>query len=234
VIAAIQTFVLPRSAFVPLTGATWRVIYLLFRFFARRRDTYEERDKMMAMFAPVALLSLPVVFVLLLIIAYTLIFWSAFSLSLYDAFSLAGSSMLTLGFTKQEGASTLLFEFSAAVFGLTILALLIAYLPAIYSAFSKRETLVTMLETRAGAPPSPQEMISRAYRIGGLGALDDEWHDWEVWFSEIDETHTSGGRHAGYGVHPHFGSRSSRVPASTAHDPRGVHLPAPCSRLFSG
>lgn len=191
VIAAVRTFVLPRSAFVWLTTAVFRVVYTVFRVRARRKDTYEERDALMAMLAPVALLALPVVWVMLIILGYTLILWGGFGMSPYEAFSLAGSSLLTLGFTKSEGVVSLLLEFSAAVFGLTMVALLIAYLPTMYGAFSRRETLVTMLETRAGAPPSPLEMINRAHRIGGLEALNEGWHDWEVWFAEIDETHTS-------------------------------------------
>ncbi|MCK6577790.1 MAG: hypothetical protein L6Q98_06760 [Anaerolineae bacterium] len=189
--AAVRTFVLPRSAFDPLTSLVFRAVYLIFRMRANTRKTYEELDSTMALFAPIALLILPVVWVVLIILGYTLMFWSAFSLALYDSFSLAGSSLLTLGFTKSEGVLSLVFEFSAAIFGLTMVALLIAYLPTMYSAFSQREVMVTLLETRAGSPPSAQEMILRAYRIGGLEAMDGVWHEWEQWFAEIDESHTS-------------------------------------------
>ncbi|MBK8026215.1 MAG: hypothetical protein IPK19_33715 [Chloroflexi bacterium] len=191
VAAAIRTFILPRSASHPLTNTVFRAVYVMFRTRAVRAKTYEERDSQMALFAPMALLTLPVVWVLMIIAGYTLMFWSAFALPLYDSFSLAGSSLLTLGFTKSEGIASLAFEFSAAIFGLTMVALLIAYLPTMYSAFSQREVMVTMLEARAGAPPSAQELILRAYRIGGLGALDGTWHEWEHWFAEIDESHTS-------------------------------------------
>ena len=47
-------------------------------------------------------------------------------------FSLSGSSLLTLGFTKTEGVLSLLLEFSEAALGLTMIALLIAYLPTMY------------------------------------------------------------------------------------------------------
>lgn len=191
VVAAIRTFVLPRSAFVWLTAVVFQAVLSLFRWRAKRKATYEERDHVMAMFAPVALLSLPIVWIILIIFAYTLMFWSGFNVTFYDAFSLAGSSLLTLGFTKSDGVASLLLEFSAAVFGLSMVALLIAYLPTMYAAFSKRETLVTILETRAGSPPSMLEMIARANRIGGIHVLNEYWYDWELWFAEIDETHTS-------------------------------------------
>jgi len=189
--AAIRTFVLPRSVFVALTGVVFRLTYALFRFRASKKASYEERDAIMALFAPIALLMQPVVWIVLIIIGYTLIFWATTTISLYDAFSLSGSSLLTLGFTKSEGVGSLIVEFSASVLGLTMVALLIAYLPTMYAAFSKRETLVTMLETRAGSPPSPVDMFIRVNDIRGLEAINAMWEPWEVWFAEVDETHTS-------------------------------------------
>ncbi len=106
-------------------------------------------------------------------------------------FSLSGSSLLTLGFTKSEGVISLVLEFSEAIFGLTMVALLIAYLPTMYAAFSKRESMVAMLDVRGGTPPTPLELLSRAHRIRGLDALTELWVAWEVWFVEVEESHTS-------------------------------------------
>ena len=71
------------------------------------------------------------------------------------------------------------------------MALLISYLPTMYSAFARREMAVTLLEVRAGDPPSAIEMIKRYYRIHGLEKLGQIWETWEVWFAEIEESHTS-------------------------------------------
>ena len=60
-----------------------------------------------------------------------------------------------------------------------------------YSAFSKRETQVTLLEVRAGNPPSAVTMYQRLHRLGQMDQLTDLWKTWEVWFAELDETHTS-------------------------------------------
>ena len=81
--------------------------------------------------------------------------------------------------------------FSEAALGLILVALLIAYLPTIYSAFSRREAAVAMLEVRAGTPPSCVEMIERYHRIHGLDRLNEVWRNWEIWFSDIEESHTS-------------------------------------------
>jgi hypothetical protein len=75
--------------------------------------------------------------------------------------------------------------------GLVLVALLIAYLPTIYAAFSRREAAVTLLEVRAGSPPSAEVMLLRYHRIQGLPRLSEEWERWETWFADIQESHTS-------------------------------------------
>ena len=78
-----------------------------------------------------------------------------------------------------------------ALLGLGLVALLISFMPSLYSAFSRREALVSRLEVRAGRPPSPEELILRAHRIGWLDSLEDTWEHWEQWFIEIEEAHTT-------------------------------------------
>src|ERR1700694_5836204 len=72
-----------------------------------------------------------------------------------------------------------------------MLALCIAYLPTIYSAFAKRESAVSLLEVRAGSPPSAVELIERYQRLHGLDSLHPLWETWEIWFAELEESHTS-------------------------------------------
>jgi hypothetical protein len=78
-----------------------------------------------------------------------------------------------------------------ATLGLGLIALLISYLPSIYSAFQRRELLVARLTTRAGEPPSAVKMIRRHHELNRLEALDDLWDEWERWFADVEETHTS-------------------------------------------
>ena len=81
--------------------------------------------------------------------------------------------------------------FAEAGIGLGLLALLIAYLPTIYGAFSRREVLVAHMSARAGTPPSAVDLLRRASLIGKLDNLDDLWIGWQLWFAELQETHTS-------------------------------------------
>jgi hypothetical protein len=107
------------------------------------------------------------------------------------AFVTSGSSMLTLGLEPVPDLPTHLLAFAEATVGLGLVALLISYLPSIYAAFQRREMMVARLTTRAGNPPSAIEMIMRHFALQGLASLDELWDDWENWFVDIEETHTS-------------------------------------------
>jgi AcrR family transcriptional regulator len=112
-------------------------------------------------------------------------------LSLQKAATLSGSSLLTLGFATADGMLQTALVFSEAAIGLILVALMIAYLPTIYSAFSKRELAVAMLEVRAGSPASAIELLERFNRLKNLERMRDLWLTWESWFAEIEENHTS-------------------------------------------
>ncbi len=189
--SAIQTFVLPRSANDLLTRAVFRSIRRLFDIRLRRARTYTERDRVMALYAPLGLLALPPTWLALVLTGYMGMFWALGVESWFEAFRISGSSLLTLGFAPVEGLSMTILSFSEATLGLILIALLIAYLPTIYTAFSRRESAVTLLEVRAGSPPSAVEMILRYSRIHGLDHLHEVWITWEAWFADIEESHTS-------------------------------------------
>ena len=104
---------------------------------------------------------------------------------------MSGSSMFTLGFVRPPDLATTTLAFFEAASGLALLALLIAYLPTIYGAFSRREVLVSQLAVRAGEPPSGVEVLARAQRMERFQLLDEMWVQWQQWFAEVEETHTS-------------------------------------------
>ncbi len=189
--SVVNTFVLPRSANDKVSRAVFLSTRRLFRLFTNRATSYADRDRIMAYYAPVSLLLLLPTWLAMILIGY-MGFYVALGVEDWnEAFRLSGSSLLTLGFAQQPGVATTIVIFSEATIGLIMVALLIAYLPTMYSAFSRREATVTMLEVRAGAPPSAVEMLLRYSRIHGLHQLGDVWQMWEVWFAEVEETHTS-------------------------------------------
>ncbi|MBV9121284.1 MAG: two pore domain potassium channel family protein [Chloroflexi bacterium] len=190
-ISAIRTFVLPRGVADRLSREVFRAVRKLFDLRTKRAKTYLERDRAMALYAPVSLLVLPVVWLLLVGAGYSAMFWALSLPTWSDAIQISGSSLLTLGFANIVSLPRALIAFSEAIIGLGLVALLIAYLPTMYSAWSRREEAVALLEVRAGSPPSAEQMLIRYRRIGGLDRLPELWENWEVWFANIDETHTS-------------------------------------------
>jgi len=189
--SAIKTFVVPRAARDPIVRPWFRLLRRLFDLRMRWMDSYEERDRIMAYYAPVALVSLLPLWLLLTALGFMAMFWATGVDSGYEDFVLSGSSLLTLGFARGQTMIHDLLAFVEAVIGLLLVALLISYLPTMYSAFSRREVAVNQLSVRAGTPPSAVEFILRAHRIGALTNLLDFWSQWETWFAEIEESHTS-------------------------------------------
>ena len=189
--AAIRTFVVPRGTVVFLTVSVFLAVRALFMPFARPSLGYERRDRVMAIYAPFSLLALPAVSLILIFFAYSFIFYGLSNIDYREAIVMSGSSLMTLGFDRPSDLPSTLFAFSEAAIGLGLLALLIAYLPTIYNAFSRREVAVTDLSIRAGTPPTPYEWLVRAHRTGFLLDLDGFWEQWMMWFTEVAETHTS-------------------------------------------
>ncbi len=191
VIAAIKSFVMPRGINVWLTRITFRMMRGLFNLRLRKSASYEERDRIMAFYAPFTLVLLPAIMLTLVLFGYALMYWALSPMTFYTAFKLSGSSLLTLGYASNEVTAFKVLEFSEALLGLILIALLIAYLPTMYAAFSKRETAVALLESYAGTPPTAVELIGRVYRTGELENLREFWVTWQIWFAEIEESHTS-------------------------------------------
>ena len=189
--SAIRTVILPRSAQSLLTAVVFRIIGAIFYTAANPRLGYERRDSIMALYGPTSLLALVAAWLMATRFGFTLLFWAAGVGSLGDAFHLSGSSITTLGFAPASTLTTRALAFVEAGLGLVLVALLITYLPSMYAAFSTRETRLTLLEVRAGSPPSAVELLNRHARIGWLDRLDQEWILWEEWFAVLEESHTT-------------------------------------------
>ncbi|HML22249.1 MAG TPA: hypothetical protein PKD09_11415 [Aggregatilinea sp.] len=189
--SAVRTFVLPRSTRDPIMRFVFVRLYSLFYAAERRVTSYEWRDRIAAMYAPIGLLALPAIWIALITVGYTCVYWAIGVRPIYDAFTLSGSSLLTLGFERADGFGVMAISFSEATVGLMQIALIISYLPTMYSAFSKREENVSLLTVRAGSPPTALELLLRYNRIHGIEQLNAVWPTWEVWFADLEESHSS-------------------------------------------
>jgi hypothetical protein len=202
--AAIRTFVVPRGSVVMFTALVFIGVRQLFRPFASASASYERRDRALAMYGPIALLTLPAVSILFIFVAFACMLGGLEHHGWRSALVTSGSSLMTLGFERPTDLPSVFLTFLEAAIGLGLLALLISYLPTIYNAFSRREVAVADLSIRAGTPPSPTEWLVRAQRTGFLTEMDRYWESWMTWFTEVQETHTSYGALAFFrSPHPH-------------------------------
>jgi hypothetical protein len=105
----------------------------------------------------------------------------------------SGSSMFTLGFLLPSSPTSTAVDVIAAAFGLVTVAAQIGYLPTLYAAFNRRETDVTLLGSRAGAPPWGPELLART-KWGIYGDRDDLpafYAAWERWAADLAESHSN-------------------------------------------
>ena len=190
-LSAVVTFVVPRGTPVRLTRWVFVVLAAVFRGVALRSPTYLKRDRIMALYAPFGLISLPIVWLIIIYWGFTLLLFAAGVSPFHHALLLSASSIFTLGSFPAPNLTTEAISSIEAGLGLGLVAILISYLPSIYSSYSKRESKVTGLEAFAGTPPFAGDLLVRLTRIGRLEALPELWMSWAEWFGEIEETHTS-------------------------------------------
>jgi hypothetical protein len=187
-----RTLVVPRGLRSRLTQLVERATHRLFAGIADRLDRYESKDRLLAAEGPAVLLGLLGVWLLLLLTGFSLLLWGTVpALTLPGAAREAGSSLLTLGFATTATPAATVIDFFAAATGLVVVALQIAYLPTLYSAFNRREVLVTMLDTRAGAPAWGPEILARHHAVGLVDTLPAFYASWEAWAADVAESHTN-------------------------------------------
>jgi hypothetical protein len=189
--SAIKTVVLPRATVSLVTRGVFLTVQHVFRVLARPSLPLAKRDRRLAWYSPLGLVGILVTWLTLTLAGFTLIFWGVENLSMREAFVESGSALLTLGLTRPGSLPGVSLAFIEAGIGLFLLALLITYLPSIYAAFSRRELGVTALEIRAGSPPWGPTLIWRFWALQRMEHLNGVWVEWERWFVDIEETHTS-------------------------------------------
>ena len=144
---------------------------------------------------------LPLLWAVFISIGFMAMFWALDVVSLRDSFLLSGSSLTTLGFRSTGGTFATTLAIFEALIGLGLVALLIGFLPTMYTAFSRREALIARFHVMAepadspdrpdGAPPDPETMITRIWSIGRPEVLDGFWEEWEQFFRELEEANTT-------------------------------------------
>lgn len=190
--SVVRTLVVPRGLTSKLAEVVGRVLTRHgFIAVADRFDDYETKDRILALSGPVSLLVLLFVWLTMYFVGYGLILWPLIEGPLVGALRQSGSSLLTLGFAGTPRLGGTIIHLLAAGTGLVVVALQIAYLPTLYSAFNRREMLVTMLQSRAGSPAWGPELLMQAQEVNLMESLPDLYAEWERWSAEVAETHAT-------------------------------------------
>jgi hypothetical protein len=204
---AFQTIILPRRPVVRfrITRAFFLSTWGPWAFVARLFRSGRTREQLYSIYGPLSLLLLFVVWATGLVAAFSLIYFGlhmpfadpkhpATELGrLRSCLYVSGSTLFTLGLGDVVPATHLarFLTVIEAGTGLGFVALVIGYVPVLYSAFSTREIAVALLDGRAGSPPTAGELLLRHHFEGGPQALIELLAEWERWSAGMLETHIS-------------------------------------------
>jgi hypothetical protein len=183
--------VVPRVTSSRLMRSIAKVLGGLARKALPRLPTYEIRDRVMSYVGPAAMVALFVLWLAFLVLGFGLIVWWDSGQGFGTAMEVSGSSVFTLGIASIPDAGARTLEIIAAALGLLVVALEIAYLPALYNAFAARETEVTLLATRSGTPAWGPEILARHHILQNTAELPPLYADWERWAATVSESHTN-------------------------------------------
>jgi len=182
-----------------LTNVIYRVTWEPWTFIGRRLRG--ARESALSLYGPLALLLLLAIWAVILIIGFGLLQWAlgsqlispsgriTFGTDLY----MSGTTFFTLGLGDVVPLSppARIITVLEGGTGFAFLAMVIGYLPILYQAFSRREVTISLLDARAGSPPTAAELLRRNAERGSAAALTGLLTDWERWSAEVLESHLS-------------------------------------------
>jgi len=205
---AFETVVLPRrvTRHFRLTAWFYRRTWIPWKTIAGRIQTLSRQQNFLGYFGPLSLILLLGFWASGLILGFALLQFGiggheqlgneplTFGRIIYQS----GQTFFTLGYGDILPVTALaraLAVFEAGM-GFAFLGVVIGYIPVVYASFSRREIQISMLDARAGSPPSAGELLIRLVgssenpTIDQL-VLDDILRDWERWAAELLESHIS-------------------------------------------
>jgi len=197
--------VLPRrvTRHFKLTAWFYRRTWVPWTRIARRIKTPARQQSFLGYFGPLSLILLLEFWAAGLILGFALLQYGlggheqlsnepiTFARILYHS----GETFFTLGYGDIVPISAWARVLSVleAGLGFGFLGVVIGYLPVVYASFSRREIQISMLDARAGSPPTAAELLVRLAGSSENPAieqtvLDEVLRDWERWAGELLES----------------------------------------------
>lgn len=206
---AFETIILPRRVTrrLRLTRAFYLGMWRVWVAIAHRlpggvdREGEGKRKQFLGLFGPLALLLLLAVWAVCLVAGFALLIWGAGGAvtgvrgrdGLGDILYMSGITFFTVGFGDVTPHGTLgrLLSVAEGATGFSFLAVIIGYLPTIFTSFAQRETAIVLLDARAGSPPTAAEFLRRLGADDGGAAIIRYLGEWERWSADLLESHLS-------------------------------------------
>ena len=198
-----ETMVLPRRTTRRFRFARffYRSIWRLWSLLLKAIPSDRVRAAYRGFFGPLSLILLVGTWASGLVVGFSLLYLSSGKglstpgghLGFGEALYMSGTTFFTLGLGDVVPAGT----FSKALtvieagMGFGFLAVLIGHLPSLNQSFSNREVNISLLDARAGSPPTAFEILYRHSHDFGMEALRQLLYDWERWSAELLESHLS-------------------------------------------
>jgi len=200
---AFETIILPRRVTRPirLVRMFYRVTWTFWAAVNRLIRSKKVRDAHLSYYGPLSLLGLFATWAFLLILGFSMLHWAAGSAinapgetpTFRTDFYLSGTTFFTLGLGDVTPRTTLAKAITVTEggTGFGFLGLMISYLPTLYGAFSQRELNISLLDARAGSPPTAAELLRRHSQFADSEVLTPYLREWETWAAQIMESHLS-------------------------------------------
>jgi len=200
---AFETVVLPRRVdrHFRLTAWFYRNSWRPWTRVATRIKKASRRENFLGYFGPLSLILLLGLWAVALIFGFACVQYGmgqhlqlsgeriTFGKLLYHS----GETFFTLGYgdiTPSNATARALAVVESGL-GFGFLALVLGYLPVVYSSFTSRELEISLLDARAGSPPSAAEFLGRLGCCPDQTVLDEIFRDWERWCADLLSTHIS-------------------------------------------
>ncbi len=201
---AFESMVLPRRVMRKVRFNRWfyRVNWPVWLLLSRALRAPKRRETFLSFFGPLSLLALFSAWVVGLITGFAVLHWSlgtppqrpdGTEVGLTEMLYFSGITFFTIGYGDVVPANSL-GRFLAVMeggIGFGFLAIIIGYMPVLYQAFSRRETVISLFDARAGSPPSAGQLLLRIAPHYNAGAATDALAEWERWSAELLESHLS-------------------------------------------
>jgi hypothetical protein len=198
-----ETMVLPRRVTrrFRLARFYYRVSWRAWLFLVCSVARGKRQETLRSFYAPLSLMLLLSIWAFGLIVGFACLYWACgtalkapeATASFGTALYLSGSTFFTLGIgdvTPLTQPARILAVVEAGM-GFAFLAILIGHLPVLNQSFSRREVNISLLDARAGSPPTALEILRRHCSHNGVEPLQEFLHDWERWSAELLESHLS-------------------------------------------